>query len=103
MVAEMVPQKELQPRAFSIMPLVWSMGSVLGPSFGGFLAEPARQFPNVFGKMQFFKDYPFVLPNLVATIFFIISTLSAAFFLKVRDQTQFLELCLFFSCELMLT
>jgi hypothetical protein len=26
MVAEMVPEKELQPRAFSIMPLVWSIG-----------------------------------------------------------------------------
>lgn len=26
-VAEMVPQKELQPRAFSIMPLVWYAGS----------------------------------------------------------------------------
>ena len=31
MVAEMVPGKELQPRAFSIMPLVWGVGSVFGP------------------------------------------------------------------------
>lgn len=31
MVAEMVPWKELQPRAFSIMPLVWGIGSVFGP------------------------------------------------------------------------
>ncbi|RAL60437.1 hypothetical protein DID88_000212 [Monilinia fructigena] len=30
MVAEMVPEKELQPRAFSIMPLVWSLGSIFG-------------------------------------------------------------------------
>lgn len=29
-VAEMVPQKVLQPRAFSIMPLVWTIGSILG-------------------------------------------------------------------------
>lgn len=34
MVAEMVPQRELQPRAFSIMPLVWTIGSIVGPSFG---------------------------------------------------------------------
>ena len=83
MVAEMVPQKELQPRAFSIMPLVWSMGSVIGPSFGGSLSEPAKQYPNVFGKIEFFQRFPFLLPNLVASIFFIVSTLAAAFFLKV--------------------
>ena len=26
-VAEMVPQKILQPRAFSVMPLVWTLGN----------------------------------------------------------------------------
>ncbi|EPQ67835.1 Bgt-614 [Blumeria graminis f. sp. tritici] len=41
MVAEMVPEKELQPVAFTIMPLVWSIGSIFGPSFGGFFAKPA--------------------------------------------------------------
>ncbi len=30
-VAEMVPFKELQPRAFSLMPLVWNLGSIFGP------------------------------------------------------------------------
>ena len=33
-VAEMIPQRELQPRAFSVMPLVWTIGSILGPAFG---------------------------------------------------------------------
>lgn len=33
MVAEMVPEKELQPRAFSVMPLVWTIGSIFGPAF----------------------------------------------------------------------
>lgn len=27
-VAELVPQKELQPRAFSIMPLIWTIGKL---------------------------------------------------------------------------
>lgn len=31
MVAEMVTEKHLQPRAFSIMPLVWSIGSASNP------------------------------------------------------------------------
>lgn len=83
MVAEMVPQKELQPRAFSIMPLVWSLGSVLGPAFGGFFAQPAQQFPSLFGHWAYFKKFPYALPNLIATIFFLISLTSAALFLKV--------------------
>ncbi|PNY28139.1 membrane protein [Tolypocladium capitatum] len=82
MVAEMVPEKELQPRAFSIMPLVWSLGSVVGPAFGGFLAQPARQYPALFGNIEYFKRFPYALPNLVATFFFLISTTSAILFLK---------------------
>ncbi|OAQ76089.1 MFS transporter [Purpureocillium lilacinum] len=82
MVAEMVPEKELQPRAFSVMPLVWSLGSVVGPAFGGFFAQPARQYPDVFGNIEFFKKFPYALPNLIATVFFLISAASAALFLK---------------------
>ncbi|KAK1238297.1 hypothetical protein MKX07_006443 [Trichoderma sp. CBMAI-0711] len=82
MVAEMVTEKELQPRAFSIMPLVWSLGSVVGPAFGGFFAQPAKQFPNVFGNIELFKKFPYLLPNLLATVFFLISAASATFFLR---------------------
>lgn len=88
MVAEMVPERELQPRAFSIMPLVWSLGSVVGPAFGGFFAKPAEQYPDVFGDMPFFKKYPYALPNLLATVFFLISAASATFFLKVPFLPQ---------------
>ena len=68
-VAEMVPWKELQPRAFSFMPIVWSIGSIVGPSFGGALASPAAKFPDVFAS-PFFRTFPFVLPNLLAGILF---------------------------------
>lgn len=83
MVAEMVPEKELRPRAFSIMPLVWSMGSVFGPAFGGFFARPAEQYPGLFGDSAFLKKYPFALPNLVACVIFFISMMTGLLFLKV--------------------
>jgi len=35
MVAEMVTEKIHQARAFSVMPFVWSAGSILGPVVGG--------------------------------------------------------------------
>ncbi|CAK7230563.1 hypothetical protein SBRCBS47491_007626 [Sporothrix bragantina] len=88
MVAEMVPQKVLQPRAFSIMPMVWSIGSVFGPSFGGFFARPAEQFPGLFGNIAFFKTFPFLLPNLIACVFFVFSALSAFLFLEETLETR---------------
>ena len=78
----MVPERELQPRAFSVMPLVWSLGSVVGPSFGGFFAQPAKQYPALFGDIEFFKRFPYALPNLIATVFFLVSLASAALFLE---------------------
>ena len=83
-VAEMVPQKELQPRAFSVMPLIWTIGSIFGPAFGGALANPAERHPELFGKSVFFKRYPFALPNLVACVFFLIGFTTGVLFLKVR-------------------
>jgi MFS family permease len=83
MVAEMVPEKELQPRAFSIMPLVWSIGSIFGPAFGGFFANPADHFPALFVNNTFLKKFPFALPNFIAAVFFLISVATATFFLKV--------------------
>ncbi|KKA30590.1 hypothetical protein TD95_001108 [Thielaviopsis punctulata] len=92
MVAEMVTEKELQPRAFSIMPLVWSVGSIFGPAFGGFFAKPAQRFPGLFGHSQFLIDYPFALPNLIAAAFFLVSIATAVLFLKeTLDQKRHLD------------
>jgi MFS family permease len=81
-VAEMVPQKELQPRAFSALPLVWQVGSILGPILGGALASPATKFPGIFGDNAFFKAYPFALPNLVAGVLFTFGIAVGWLFLK---------------------
>ncbi|KAI9839763.1 MAG: hypothetical protein M1838_004265 [Thelocarpon superellum] len=89
-VAEMVPERELQPRAFSIMPLVWTMGSILGPSFGGFLANPARRHPDWFGPRlrAFFEEFPFILPNLVASVFFLVGLVVGTLFLRESLATR---------------
>lgn len=82
MVAEMVTERELQPKAFSVMPLVWSIGSVFGPAFGGLFAKPADQWPGVFGNSKFLKDYPFAFPNIIGSVFFMISLATGILFLK---------------------
>ncbi|KKZ60096.1 hypothetical protein EMCG_00787 [[Emmonsia] crescens] len=81
-VAELVPEKELQPRAFSIMPLVWTIGSIFGPAFGGALADPAKRHKEQFGDSKFFKKYPYALPNMAVSIFFIIGISTGLFFLQ---------------------
>ncbi|KAI9801847.1 MAG: hypothetical protein M1833_002161 [Piccolia ochrophora] len=86
-VAELVPQKELQPRAFSIMPLVFTIGSIFGPAYGGFFADPARRHPDVFGRNAFLLEYPYALPNLIAAVLFIIGLTSGFLFLR-ETQAQ---------------
>lgn len=87
-VAELVPYKELQPRAFSIMPLVWTIGSIFGPGFGGALANPAAKYPKLFGNSSLFKTYPFALPNIVAASIFVVGLLVGYLFLKESLETK---------------
>ncbi len=87
-VAEMVPYKELQPKAFSVMPLVWTIGSIFGPGFGGALASPAAKYPEVFGNNNFLKRYRFALPNIAASVFFLFGMTTAFLFLKETLETK---------------
>lgn len=86
-VAEMVPERELQPRAFSIMPLVWSVGSIFGPALGGILANPAKTHPDLFGNSRFFQKFPYALPNLVTSSLFFFGFVAGIFFLRVSTSS----------------
>ncbi|OBT84203.1 hypothetical protein VE02_06593 [Pseudogymnoascus sp. 03VT05] len=88
MVAEMVPERSLQPRAFSVMPLVWSFGSILGPAFGGFFASPAANLPWLFGNNKLLTKFPFALPNMIASIFFAVGIIVGFLFLKETLETR---------------
>ncbi|ROT40694.1 MFS general substrate transporter [Sodiomyces alkalinus F11] len=63
-VAELVTVKEHQPRAYTIMPLVWCLGSIVGPMIGGALARPCISYPNLFARGTIWDKYPYLLPNL---------------------------------------
>ena len=88
MVAEMVPYKELQPKAFSVMPLVWTIGSIFGPSFGGALANPSLNYPKMFGRSEFFKQFPYALPNFMGAAFFLVGLSTGILFLKETLETR---------------
>lgn len=70
-VAELVTVKEHQPRAYTIMPMVWCIGSIIGPMIGGALARPCISYPEIFARGTIWDKYPYLLPNLfsAATVF----------------------------------
>lgn len=87
-VAEMVPFKELQPRAFSIMPLVWNIGSIFGPTIGGALANPFNVKPGEdIRHPSLLQRFPYALPNLVAAVFFTIGIITGILFLEETLET----------------
>jgi MFS family permease len=81
-VAELVTKKEHQPRAYSIMPFVWCLGSIIGPAMGGALAMPCEAYPWLFSKGTVFDKYPFLLPNLVSVGILILGVTTGALFLE---------------------
>ncbi|QIW99518.1 hypothetical protein AMS68_005036 [Peltaster fructicola] len=88
-VAEMVPYKELQPRAFTIMPLVWNIGSIFGPTFGGALANPLDVKPGErTADGTLLQHFPYLLPNLVSAAFFTISIITGFLFLRETLETK---------------
>ncbi len=87
-VAEMVPFKELQPRAFSLMPLVWNIGSIFGPTIGGALANPYNVKPGEeIPRPNLLQRFPYALPNIVAAAFFAVGITTGILFLEETLET----------------
>ncbi|KAK4543274.1 hypothetical protein LTR36_005633 [Oleoguttula mirabilis] len=87
-VAEMVPFKELQPRAFSLMPLVWNVGSIFGPTIGGALANPLNVEPGErIQNPSLFERFPYALPNIVSSCFFAVGITVGILYLEETLET----------------
>ncbi|KAG0038253.1 hypothetical protein BGZ82_000697 [Podila clonocystis] len=71
-----------QSQAFSIFGFAWGIGMIVGPVLGGYLANPAKNFPETFGNWQFFIDYPYFLPCLVAASGGVVGFIVGYFFLE---------------------
>jgi MFS family permease len=81
-VAELVTLREHQPRAYSIMPFVWCLGSIIGPVLGGALAQPCIAYPWLFDQDSIFGTYPFLLPNLVCVVILLFGIAIGILFLE---------------------
>lgn len=82
MVGELVRKPEHEPKAYSVMPFVWSIGTIIGPSIGGTFANPSHNFPSVFPEHGLFGHFPYLLPNLICAAFLLLSILAGYFLLQ---------------------
>ncbi|XP_011016745.1 PREDICTED: protein ZINC INDUCED FACILITATOR-LIKE 1-like [Populus euphratica] len=67
--ASEVCRKEYQALGMSIISTSWGIGLVIGPALGGFLAQPAEKYPNIFSTDSLFGRFPYLLPCLLISIF----------------------------------
>lgn len=81
-VAELITAKEHQPRAYTIMPVVWCLGSIVGPMIGGALARPCISYPSLFPAGSIWDKYPYLLPNLFSAFIVLIGVVNGILFLE---------------------
>ncbi|KAH8979284.1 MFS general substrate transporter [Lactarius akahatsu] len=68
-------------RGFSMPPVAWSLGYVIGPLIGGILSRPQDRWPHIFSH-PFWADYPYFLPCLVAAAFACLSLVITRLYLE---------------------
>jgi MFS family permease len=81
-VAELVPRKDHQSWVFSMIPFVWSVGTIIGSALGGSLAMPCDSHPSWFSRGSLWETYPFLLPNLVCVFIILIGIVFGFLYLE---------------------
>ncbi|SAL98074.1 hypothetical protein [Absidia glauca] len=72
MVAELTlsAPPDQRTRAFSLLPLMYGLGCIIGPLLGGFLSNPVTTYPALFGNLGSLTDflliYPYFLPCFIS-------------------------------------
>ncbi|XP_031382712.1 protein ZINC INDUCED FACILITATOR-LIKE 1-like isoform X2 [Punica granatum] len=62
-------RNEYQALGLSTVSTAWGIGLIIGPALGGFLAQPAEKYPNIFSKDSLFGRFPYFLPCLCISLF----------------------------------
>ncbi|CAM0950354.1 unnamed protein product [Alopecurus aequalis] len=59
-----VCRDEQQALGMSTVNTAWGLGLIFGPAIGGYLAQPAKQYPHIFHENSTFGRFPYLLPCL---------------------------------------
>ncbi|KAJ0045185.1 hypothetical protein Pint_05501 [Pistacia integerrima] len=63
-----VMRGEHQALGLSAVSTAWGIGLIMGLAVGGFLAQPAGKYPNIFSKESLFGKFPYFLPCFVISL-----------------------------------
>lgn len=92
--------KKTQARAFSYFAFSGNLGIFIGSILGmyniclflfkiqtnmdpgGGLESPSKKFPSTFGRIAFFRDYPYALPGFIVALVALTAAILATFFIK---------------------
>ncbi|KAL6626365.1 hypothetical protein ACP70R_030091 [Stipagrostis hirtigluma subsp. patula] len=66
--ASEVCRKEHQALGISLVTSSRAIALVIGPAIGGFLAQPASKYPNLFSEESIFGRFPYFLPCFVISV-----------------------------------
>ncbi|XP_066339212.1 protein ZINC INDUCED FACILITATOR-LIKE 1-like isoform X3 [Miscanthus floridulus] len=67
---------EHQAIGLSLVSTAWAIALIIGPAIGGYLAQPAEKYPNLFDANSLFGRFPYLLPCLCVSIFCFIVLIS---------------------------
>jgi len=66
--ASEVCRKEHQALGLSLVTSSRAIALVVGPAIGGFLAQPATKYPNIFSENSIFGRFPYFLPSFAISV-----------------------------------
>ncbi|KAG9009629.1 hypothetical protein FRB90_008257 [Tulasnella sp. 427] len=69
-------------RVIPLNEVTWQIGAFVGSFVGGMLPHPVERYPNLFGNLSIFKDWPFLLPCLASFTLSTVAFLCTLFFFE---------------------
>ncbi|KAI0883625.1 MFS general substrate transporter [Annulohypoxylon maeteangense] len=82
MVSEIVKERRYQAKAFVLMPLAYNIAAIVSPMVAGLLADLAGQYPQSFGQISFFRQFPYAPPAIASALVTLTAFLLVFFKLK---------------------
>ncbi|KAG1865722.1 MFS multidrug-resistance DHA1 sub-family [Suillus tomentosus] len=76
------------PKACSYLPIPGTIAGAVGSLIGGSLSRPADRFPDIFGRSEFLKTYPYLLPCSISAFFILTIWLVTYICLKESVPTK---------------
>ncbi|KAH9980690.1 MFS general substrate transporter [Russula compacta] len=85
-IAELTDETNVA-QGFSLLPMTWALGYVIGPFIGGVLSRPQDRWPHLFSH-PFWANYPYFLPCVVSAAYACLSFVIVAKYLNETVKFQ---------------